>query len=67
LRIFSSHYEDSEGIDKIGVDAVEEKTLRGEYPAADLISLNRNIPKIQSSDAYKLEDIGRYYTEIETR
>jgi hypothetical protein len=46
-------------------DAVEEKSLHGIFPLAGPISRDRNIPMTGSSDAHKLEDIGKFYTEIE--
>ena len=48
-------------------DAVEEINLHGEYPVAESISRERKVPLIRSSDAHKLEDIGRIYMEIEAR
>jgi|MudIll2142460700_1097286.scaffolds.fasta_scaffold80851_2 PHP-associated len=52
-------------IDQIAYDAVEEKSVRGNFPAAKQIASATGIPTIECSDAHRLEDIGRYYTEIE--
>lgn len=49
----------------IDYDAVEERSLHGDFPPAGQIALARNIPTTRSSDAHRLEDIGRFYTEIE--
>jgi len=48
-------------------DAVEEKSLHGEFPPAGQISLERKIPITRGSDAHKLEDIGWAYTEVELK
>jgi hypothetical protein len=52
---------------QVSFDAVEQKSLLGEFQIARRISQDRSIPIIQSSDARKLEDIGRLYTEVESR
>jgi hypothetical protein len=49
------------------IDAVEGTSLRGEFASAGVISTEKGIPVIKSSDAQSLEDIGRYYTEVEFR
>ena len=49
----------------INYDAVEEKSVHGDFPSAGQIALAKNIPTTRSSDAHLLEDIGKYYTELE--
>jgi len=51
--------------DGVNYDAVEERSLHGDFPAASQLALARNIPVTRSSDAHLLEDIGKYYTEVE--
>jgi histidinol phosphatase-like PHP family hydrolase len=51
--------------DGINYDAVEERSIHGDFPPAGQIALAKNIPTIRSSDAHQLEDIGKYYTELE--
>jgi hypothetical protein len=58
---------DLHNISRIQIDAVEQKSLRGEFQIAQKISQERNIPVLQSSNANKLEDIGCFYTEVESR
>jgi hypothetical protein len=52
-------------ISKVGFDAVELKSIRGEFSAAQQIAAGRNLPITRSSDAHRLEDIGQLYTELE--
>jgi hypothetical protein len=47
------------------IDAVEELSLKGEFPLAGQIAGNKGISKIKTSDAQTLEDIGRFYMEME--
>jgi histidinol phosphatase-like PHP family hydrolase len=63
------HYNplDFDEINKVKFDAVEEKSIRGEFPIAQQIAAERNIPITQASDAHKLEDIGRAYMELELK
>ncbi len=56
---------DWEQINSMKFDAVEERSLHGEFPAAGSIAHDQNIPLVQSSDAHKLEDLGKFYTEID--
>ena len=56
---------DIEQYNQVQIDAVEEKSIHGTFSFADQISQQRNIPVIMSSDAHKLEDIGKYYMEVE--
>jgi histidinol phosphatase-like PHP family hydrolase len=46
-------------------DAVEEASLHGEFSQAAQMALERNIPRTRSSDAHRLEDLGKFYTEVE--
>lgn len=46
-------------------DAVEERSKHGEFKLADEISKLRNIPKIKTSDAHQLEEIGLFYMKLE--
>jgi hypothetical protein len=48
-------------------DAVEKQSLRGSFTAAEQIASERIIPLVQTSDAHRLEDVGRLYTELEIR
>jgi hypothetical protein len=50
---------------EIDIDAVEGGSIHGDFAFAGTISQQKNIPIIKSSDALKLEDIGRNYTEVE--
>lgn len=56
---------DAGNLPSFSFDAVEERSLHGEFPLANQISLKRKIPLIRGSDAHKLEDIGYAYTEVE--
>ena len=58
---------DFESVSRIDFDAVEGKSLRGEFPAALQLSQDKKLPLIQSSDAQKLADIGRLFIEVEFR
>jgi hypothetical protein len=58
---------DAGQFEQVRFDAVEEQSIHGEFSLAASISQSRNIPRMKSSDAHKLEDIGLYYTEIESR
>jgi len=51
---------------EIKYDAVEEQSIHGDFPLAGQLALERNIPTTRSSDAHKLEDIGKLYTTIES-
>ncbi len=50
---------------KMQIDAVEGENLDGMFDRAEQISREKSIPILKSSNAYKLEDIGKYYTELE--
>jgi len=50
---------------QIDIDAVEEASLYGEFAPASQIAGGQNVPIIRTSDAHRLEDIGRYYIEVE--
>jgi histidinol phosphatase-like PHP family hydrolase len=52
---------------RVHYDAVEEKSRHGDFPPAAQISQARGIPVTRSSDAQKLEEIGLYYNELESR
>ncbi len=52
-------------ISQIQFDAVEGKSIYGEFPMAGQISQERDIPIITTSDAHKLEDIGLWHMELE--
>jgi histidinol phosphatase-like PHP family hydrolase len=54
-------------INRIKLNAVEERSLHGEFPLAEQISRERGIPTTRSSDAHKLEDLGFCYTEMEVK
>jgi hypothetical protein len=54
-----------EALEQIRFDAVEEKSVAGEFPPASRISQEKSIPGIKTSDAHKLEEIGRFYMELE--
>lgn len=56
---------DIKNIMECDIDAVEGSSIHGEFPLAGLISLEKHIPIIKSSDANKLEDFGAHYTELE--
>jgi histidinol phosphatase-like PHP family hydrolase len=56
---------DMDSIRRIEIDAIEEKSIHGEFSLARPISQERNLPTSRSSDAHKLEDIGRFSTEVE--
>ncbi len=58
---------DFDEISKVKFDAVEGKSIHGEFAAASQIAAERNVPIIQSSDAHKLEDIGLGCTELELK
>jgi hypothetical protein len=59
-----SDISDIKGGEGVKIDAVEGKTLRGDWTAAQEISKNRNIPLIQASGAQTLEDIGKIFMEL---
>jgi hypothetical protein len=61
------HPVDNEKLTSCNFDAVEEKSILGEFPLAGQISQERKILLTRSSDAHKLEDIGYAYTEVELR
>jgi hypothetical protein len=50
---------------QIEIDAVEEVSLHGEFSPAGRIAGEKSISLIRTSDAHRLEDIGRYYIEVE--
>jgi histidinol phosphatase-like PHP family hydrolase len=52
-------------ISRIEIDAVEERSLLGNFALAESISRERNVPSTGSSDAHKLEDLGYCFTEME--
>jgi hypothetical protein len=52
---------------EIAFDAVEEQSLRGNFAAAEKIAQHKNVPRIKSSAAHRIEDIGRLFTEFEYR
>ena len=56
---------DAEKFKELKFDAVEQKSLHGEFSVSEQIAAERNIPTLQSSDAHRLEDIGLSYSEIE--
>jgi hypothetical protein len=55
----------AESFTDLHFDAVEQKSLQGEFAPAQLISEERKIPCLQSSDAHRLEEIGLHYTEVD--
>jgi len=56
---------EKEKFNPIKYDAVEAQSLHGDFPEAEGISQERQVPLVRSSDAHRLEDLGRYYTELE--
>jgi hypothetical protein len=56
---------DIEALGPVKFDAVEERSLVGDFPPAGPLSQERSISRIISSDAHKLEEIGRFYMELE--
>ena len=60
-----NHPLDNAKLASCNFDAVEEKSLLGEFPMAGQLAQERQIPLTRSSDAHKLEDIGYAYTEVE--
>lgn len=56
---------DLEQIEPLKCDAVESRSLHGEFSVSGEIAERKSIPVIQTSDAHRLEDIGRWYTEVE--
>jgi hypothetical protein len=61
----NNNLENIEKIDQVDYDAVEEKSILGEFPTFKQIASHKNIPAIASSDAHKMEDIGLFHTELE--
>jgi len=61
------HYNPISSLDfnQVDFDAVEIRSLHGEFSAAGEISRLKGIPVTMSSDAHRLEDIGLFYTELE--
>jgi hypothetical protein len=55
----------AENLIQVDYDAVEGKSLQGDFSLAKQIASAKSIPITESSDAHKLQDIGRYYTELE--
>jgi hypothetical protein len=53
-----------EVLKEINFDAVEERSLKGEFSASTQIALEKKIPLIQASDSQTLEDLGKFYAEI---
>jgi len=51
-------------IKDLRIDAVEGKSLKGEFSLASQVSRERNIPIIQASDSNTLAEIGSYYLEL---
>jgi hypothetical protein len=45
-------------------DAVEEKSLKGDFPVSHQIAISKNIPLVQSSDSVTLQDLGKLYMEF---
>jgi histidinol phosphatase-like PHP family hydrolase len=58
---------DPDQIRGVSFEAVEEKSLHGDFALAAQISRERSIPVVRSSDAHNLEDIGLGYVELEYR
>jgi hypothetical protein len=58
------HQIDMKTLEEFKIDAVEGKSLKGEFDIAVKISQERNIPIIQASDSTAISDIGSYYTEF---
>jgi histidinol phosphatase-like PHP family hydrolase len=56
---------DPEKLNEIDYDAVEEQSIHGSFPLAKQIALEKKITVMMTSDAHTLEDIGRFYTELE--
>lgn len=56
---------DTAQISQITFDAVESKSIHGDFPSAESISHEKAIPVIRSSDAHRLEDLGLFNTELE--
>jgi len=48
-------------------DAVESRSIHGEFSIAAQIAQERNIPLIKSSDAHDLKDFGFCYTEMDSK
>jgi histidinol phosphatase-like PHP family hydrolase len=69
IMVHPGHYNPLEvkSGDGIPIDAVEEKSIHGTFPLAEQISKVRSIPVTGSSDAHQLEDIGKFYTEVELK
>jgi len=61
------HPFDAEQVNQVNFDAVEEKSLHGEFSIAGQVSRDLRLPLVASSDAHRLEDIGLFYTELEYR
>jgi histidinol phosphatase-like PHP family hydrolase len=51
---------------QVEIDAVEGASLRGEFEPAGNISTEKGIAVVRTSDAHCLEDIGRFYIEVES-
>ena len=49
----------------IQFDAVEGKSLKGNFVQAERLALEKNIPIITASDSAALSDIGKLYSELE--
>lgn len=56
---------DLEKIAGIKLDAVEGRSLKGNFVQAERVALEKRIPVIKASDSARLADIGKFYTELE--
>jgi histidinol phosphatase-like PHP family hydrolase len=56
---------DMDQFTQVHIDAVEARSIHGEFAPAEAIAVARNIPMTRSSDAHKLEDLGTEYIEVE--
>ncbi len=56
---------DLEKLAGLKLDAVEGKSLKGDFEMAERVALEKSIPVIKASDSASLEDIGKFYTELE--
>jgi hypothetical protein len=59
-----THPGETATLNQIDFDAVEERSLRGEFSDSLQISKDKNIPLIRASDAYTLKDLGSYFMEL---
>jgi hypothetical protein len=50
---------------QVEIDAVEDRSLLGDFSAAAAIAAERKIPTIQASNAYTLGDIGKSCIEVD--